>query len=89
VIGGMSMASSLGMASGPVAGGLIFDTFASYTYLYVGSWAIGLGAVLISMMFKPRTEEQPAPVPARELGAVSVPRPPVSEWSAPGSHATQ
>ena len=39
VIGGMAMASSLGMASGPLAGGLIFDTFASYSWLYVGSWA--------------------------------------------------
>lgn len=70
VIGGMSMASSLGMASGPVVGGLIFDTFASYTYLYVGSWAIGLGAVLISMMFQPREQEQIEAEPARELSAV-------------------
>ena len=46
VIGGMSMASSLGMASGPLAGGLIFDTFASYSWLFIGSWAIGLGAFL-------------------------------------------
>jgi MFS family permease len=30
VIGGLAMAGSLGMASGPVAGGLIYDTFASY-----------------------------------------------------------
>ena len=49
VIGGMSMASSLGMASGPLAGGLIFDTFASYSWLYIGSWAVGVGAFLISM----------------------------------------
>jgi MFS family permease len=70
VIGGMSMASSLGMASGPVAGGLVYDTFASYTYLYVGSWAIGLGAVLISMMFQPRAEAQVEAGPARELSTV-------------------
>jgi MFS family permease len=70
VIGGMSMASSLGMASGPVAGGLIYDTFASYTYMYVGSWAIGLGAVLISMMFQPRSEERVEAAPAQELSAV-------------------
>ena len=36
-----------------VAGGLIYDTFASYTWLYVGSCGIGLGAVLIAMTFKP------------------------------------
>ena len=30
VIGGTAMAGSLGMATGPIAGGLIYDTFASY-----------------------------------------------------------
>lgn len=53
VIGGMSMAGSLGMALGPIAGGMIYDAFASYTWLYVGSWAIGIGAFLIAMMFRP------------------------------------
>ena len=53
VIGGTAMAGSLGMALGPVAGGLIYDTFASYTWLYVGSWGIGIGAFLIAMTFKP------------------------------------
>ena len=41
VIGGTAMAGSLGMSAGPVAGGLIYDTFGSYTWLYVGSWAHG------------------------------------------------
>ena len=41
VIGGTAMAGSLGMALGPLAGGLIYDAFASYTWLYVGSWAMG------------------------------------------------
>ena len=58
VIGGMSMTSSLGMASGPLAGGLIFDTFASYAWLFIGSWAVGVGAFLISMTFRPRHEEE-------------------------------
>ena len=53
VIGGTSMAGSLGMATGPLAGGLIYDTFASYAWLYIGSWAFGLGAFFIAMMFKP------------------------------------
>lgn len=53
VIGGVSMAGSLGMALGPVAGGLIYDTFATYTWLYVGSWAVGMGAFLMAMTFKP------------------------------------
>jgi MFS family permease len=64
VIGGTAMAGSLGMATGPVAGGLIYDTFASYTWLYVGSWAVGLGAFLIAMTFKPFPKAQAAPVPA-------------------------
>ncbi|RXV71141.1 MFS transporter [Burkholderia stabilis] len=53
VIGGCAMAGSLGMAAGPVAGGLIVDTFGSYGWLYIGSFAIGLGAFLIAMMFRP------------------------------------
>jgi MFS family permease len=70
IIGGTAMAGSLGMATGPVAGGLIYDTFASYAWLYIGSWAFGLGAFFIAMTFKPfpkveaKAEAQPAPVPA-------------------------
>jgi MFS family permease len=66
VIGGTAMAGSLGMATGPVAGGLIYDSFASYAWLYIGSWAVGLGAFLIAMTFRPfaRSGTQPAPVPA-------------------------
>ena len=66
VIGGTAMAGSLGMATGPVAGGLIYDTFASYTWLYVGSWAMGCGAFLIALTFRPfpKHEAQPAPMPA-------------------------
>jgi MFS family permease len=59
VIGGTAMAGSLGMATGPIAGGLIYDTFASYTWLYVGSWAMGLGAFLIAMTFKPFPKADP------------------------------
>jgi MFS family permease len=70
VIGGTAMAGSLGMATGPVAGGLIYDTFASYAWLYIGSWALGLGAFAIALTFRPfpkidpKTEAQVAPVPA-------------------------
>jgi MFS family permease len=53
VIGGTAMAGSLGMATGPVAGGLIYDTFASYAWLYIGSWAVGLGAFAIALTFRP------------------------------------
>jgi MFS family permease len=66
VIGGTAMAGSLGMATGPLAGGLIYDTFASYSWLYIGSWAMGLGAFLIALTFRPfaKVEAAPAPVPA-------------------------
>lgn len=64
VIGGTAMAGSLGMALGPVGGGLIYDTFASYTWLYVGSWGIGLGAFLIAMTFRPAPKARAAPAAA-------------------------
>jgi MFS family permease len=64
VIGGTAMAGSLGMATGPLAGGLIYDTFASYAWLYIGSWAIGLGAFLIALTFRPFPMARTAPAPA-------------------------
>jgi MFS family permease len=71
VIGGMSMASSLGMASGPLVGGLIFDTFASYTWLFVGSWAVGVGAFLIALTFRPREQDELETVPAGASASAS------------------
>jgi predicted MFS family arabinose efflux permease len=64
VIGGTAMAGSLGMATGPVAGGLIYDTFASYAWLYIGAWGMGLGAFLMAMSFRPFPKTRAAPVPA-------------------------
>lgn len=59
VIGGTAMAGGLGMATGPVAGGLIYDTYASYGWLFIGSFGIGIGAFLIAMTFKPFPKPQP------------------------------
>jgi MFS family permease len=53
VFGAVSAAASLGMAFGPAAGGWVFDTYTSYQWLYVGSFAVGLGAVAIALTFKP------------------------------------
>jgi MFS family permease len=53
MVGAASMASSLGMALGPLAGGLIFDTYGSYAWLYIGSFGIGLGAAAIMLTFRP------------------------------------
>ena len=59
VIGGTAMAGSLGMAIGPVAGGVIYDVFASYGWLYIGAWGLGIGAFLIALTFKPFPRERP------------------------------
>jgi len=62
IIGGTSMAGSLGMATGPVVGGLIYDSFGSYEWLYVGACGIGIGAFLIAMTFRPFPKVEPLPV---------------------------
>ncbi|RXH33724.1 MFS transporter [Bradyrhizobium zhanjiangense] len=66
VIGGSAMAGSLGMATGPLAGGLIYDAFSSYAWLYIASWAMGLGAFLMAMTFRPfaKPQGEAAPAPA-------------------------
>ena len=65
VIGGTAMAGGLGMATGPLVGGLIYDNFATYSWLYVGAWVLGLGAFLIALTFKPFPQTRPALAPAR------------------------
>lgn len=54
VFGAATLLSCLGMAFGPLAGGWIFDSFANYRWLFIGSCAVGLGAVAIALAF-PRT----------------------------------
>jgi MFS family permease len=51
VFGAATMLSSLGMAFGPVAGGWVFDRFDNYSWLYIGSAAVAVGAVLLAMQF--------------------------------------
>ncbi|MDQ0471302.1 MFS transporter [Labrys wisconsinensis] len=53
VLGAATLLSSLGMALGPLAGGWVFDSFKGYAWLFVGSCAVGLGAVAISLAFPP------------------------------------
>ena len=65
VIGAATMASSIGMAFGPLLGGWVFDRFNGYGSLYAGSFAVGLGAVAIALAFpalpaRPRERLQPA-----------------------------
>jgi MFS family permease len=65
VIGGTAMAGSLGMATGPLVGGLIYDRLASYGWLFLGSFGLGLGAFLIALAFKPVARVSLEPVPAK------------------------
>jgi MFS family permease len=60
IIGGSAMAGSLGMATGPLLGGWIYDTTGSYGWLYLASFGMGIGAALIATTFKPfnRAEQQ-------------------------------
>jgi MFS family permease len=65
VFGAAAMVSSLGMALGPALGGWIFDTFGRYTWMYIGSAAIGLGAVAVALAFPPFPK--PVPLKLKEL----------------------
>lgn len=64
VLGAATSISALGMAAGPMAGGWLFDSLGSYAPLYLGSAALGLGAVAIALAFpgtaRPRPGLQPA-----------------------------
>ncbi|SFU11046.1 MFS transporter [Mesorhizobium sp. YR577] len=58
IIGGTAMAGSLGMSTGPLVGGLIYDHFDSYAWLYIGSWGMGVAAMLIALTFRPFAKEE-------------------------------
>jgi MFS family permease len=58
IIGGTAMAGSLGMSTGPLLGGLVYDRFDSYVLMYIGSSGMGLAAVLILMTFRPFPSRQ-------------------------------
>jgi MFS family permease len=59
VFGAAAMVSSLGMALGPMVGGWIFDTFSAYDWLYIGSFAMGIGAAAIALAFPPLPSTRP------------------------------
>jgi len=56
MFGAVNMASTLGMALGPWAGGWLYDAYGNYFWLYIGSFGIGLGAVAIALTFRPPRE---------------------------------
>jgi len=53
VFGAATMVSSLGMALGPWVGGMIFDTFHDYRWLYISALSVGLGAMAMAVAFPP------------------------------------
>lgn len=62
VFGAATMLSSLGMAFGPLIGGWIFDTYANYSWLFIGSALVGLGAAAIALAFPPLARAKAEPV---------------------------
>ncbi|MDI9238429.1 MFS transporter [Lysobacter sp. LF1] len=67
VMGAASLLSGMGMALGPLMGGWLFDRFGSYTWMYIGSMALGLAAASIALLFpsKKRSDDRSGlePVP--------------------------
>jgi len=53
VLGAAAMVSTFGMALGPLGGGWIFDHFGDYAWMYIGSFALGLGATGMALAFPP------------------------------------
>jgi MFS family permease len=53
VIGGTTMAGGLGMAMGPLLGGMIYDHYATYSWMFVAAFGLGIGAFLLALTFKP------------------------------------
>ncbi len=64
IIGGTALAGSLGMSTGPLLGGLVYDRLHSYTLMYVASWGMGLAAMAVLMAFRPFPMRKVAGAPA-------------------------
>ena len=64
ILGAATMISCIGMAFGPLIGGWLFDTYHDYRWLYIGSMAVALGAVAISLAFP-----SPRPVKLQTAGS--------------------
>ena len=61
-LGAMTLLSGLGMALGPALGGWIYDHWHAYTFMYLGSLAVGLGAGAIALAL-PRVRTHGAGAP--------------------------
>lgn len=63
IIGATSMAGGLGMATGPVLGGWIFDRTGGYAGMYFTSLGLGLVATLVMLTFRPIPQGAAAETP--------------------------
>ena len=63
IIGGTSMAGSLGMSASPLLGGWIFDRTGNYGWLYLASFGMGVGSLLIASTFRPFPKQKLSAVP--------------------------
>jgi len=63
--GAVSLAATLGMALGPWLGGWAYDALGSYAWMFIGSSAIGLGAVAIALTFQPPRAVAPSLLASR------------------------
>ena len=74
MFGAVAAFASLGMALGPWAGGLVYDTTHNYVWLHAGSFAIGLAAVAVALSFpsKRRADSSTSVAPRPEKGASPV-----------------
>ena len=61
----------MGIAIGPWTGGWLYDTYGSYFWLYIGSFAVGLGAAAIALTFRPPRELSLAPPSERHAKRVA------------------
>ena len=59
--GAVTMVASIGMSLGPLAGGWLYDNYASYVGMYIGAGVVGFGAVLIALAFRPPAPRIPVP----------------------------
>lgn len=60
VLGAATLLSAIGMSFGPLVGGWVYDAYATYTWLFLGSGLVGLGAGAIALAF-PHIPARPQP----------------------------
>jgi MFS family permease len=53
LLGAAGLGATLGMSLGPPLGGLIFDAYGSYSWMFVAATGIGVGAAAIAMTVRP------------------------------------